>query len=76
MKIRAKKIFWYEEPVFCERVNGEKYPLPTVPKGDPAKIAILTTPMSTASTNSVEVSRPEGDGIIEEALKRGIRQAD
>lgn len=76
MKIRAKKIFWYEEPVFCERVNGEKYPLPTVPKGDLAKIAILTTPMSTASTNSVEVSRPEGDGIIEEALKRGIRQAD
>nr|UVN17842.1 hypothetical protein pPsy0479a_00010 [Pseudomonas syringae] len=42
--IRARKIFWYEEPVFKERAG---MPTPDVPKGDATKIDALTVPVRT-----------------------------
>ncbi|KPW65269.1 hypothetical protein ALO78_200067 [Pseudomonas amygdali pv. ciccaronei] len=42
--IRARKIFWYEEPVFKERAG---MPTPDVPSGDASKIDALTVPVRT-----------------------------
>jgi type IV secretion system protein VirD4 len=45
--IRARKIFWYEEDVFKERVN---MPVPFVPIGDASKIDQLTKPVRTVES--------------------------
>ncbi|KOP53742.1 type IV secretory system conjugative DNA transfer family protein [Pseudomonas coronafaciens] len=42
--IRARKIFWYEEPVFKKRAG---MPTPDVPSGDASKIDALTVPVRT-----------------------------
>ncbi|TSC23861.1 conjugal transfer protein, partial [Pseudomonas sp. ST1] len=42
--IRARKIFWYEEPVFKERAG---MPTPDVPIGDASKIDALTVAVRT-----------------------------
>jgi type IV secretion system protein VirD4 len=42
VNIRARKIFWYEEPVFKERAN---MPTPLIPVGDASKIDQLTIPV-------------------------------
>ncbi|MEN3262724.1 type IV secretory system conjugative DNA transfer family protein [Sodalis endosymbiont of Spalangia cameroni] len=76
MKIRARKIFWYDEPIFCERVNEAHYPLPEVPESDTARIERLVVPVRTQNAHGVAVSRPEGDGLREEASRRAVRQAD
>lgn len=39
LKIRCRKIFWYEEPEFLERAN---WPTPPVPSGDAALIDAMT----------------------------------
>ncbi|WP_016857439.1 type IV secretory system conjugative DNA transfer family protein [Candidatus Williamhamiltonella defendens] len=43
LKMLARKIFWYEEPVFQERVN---LPLPSVPAGEVNAIDSLIVPMN------------------------------
>jgi type IV secretion system protein VirD4 len=47
--IRARKIFWYEEDVFKERVN---MPVPFVPIGDASKIDQLTKPVRTVESKA------------------------
>jgi type IV secretion system protein VirD4 len=54
-KIRSRKIVWYEEEVFRQRVEGFKPP--PVPVGDASKIDALTVPVRTSATK-VALSAP------------------
>ncbi|WP_324729653.1 type IV secretory system conjugative DNA transfer family protein, partial [Pseudomonas chlororaphis] len=42
INIRARKIFWYEEPVFMARAH---MPTPSLPVGDASKVDALTVPV-------------------------------
>lgn len=70
MKIRCRKIFWYEEPVFRARVNEDTYPLPPVPAGDATKVETLVVPMTTAKKGPVTLSSPQGDSLKDEQRRR------
>lgn len=69
LKIRARKIKWYEEAIFRDRVNPERYPLPPVPVGDPEKIKGLVKPVA-APTKSVKLATPQADDIHRENARR------
>ncbi|SEL88635.1 type IV secretion system protein VirD4 [Kosakonia sacchari] len=69
MKIRARKIKWYEEPVFRERADPDRYPLPPVPAGNAALIDSLVVPV-TLSSQKVHLSSPKGDDIHAEKARR------
>lgn len=69
LKIRARKIKWYEEPIFKERVDPAKYPLPPVPVGDASKINGLTKSVI-APSQTVKLSTPQGDDIRRENARR------
>lgn len=70
LKIHAKKIMWYEEPVFKERVDPQRYPLPPVPVGDPEKMKGLVKSVVAPSRN-VKLASPQGDDILQENARRG-----
>lgn len=76
LKIKARKIFWYEEPVFRARVNDEMYPLPAVPKGDATRVIGLVVPVSGVNSSQVQMATPEGDALQDEALKRKALRVD
>lgn len=69
MKIRARKIKWYEEPVFRERADPARYPLPPVPAGNSALIDSLVVPV-TLPAQKVHLSSPKGDDIHAEKARR------
>lgn len=71
MKIRAKKIFWYEDEVLKSRVDDRRYPLPAIPKGDADKAKTLVVPMG-QSTKSVSMASPHGDAMREESNRRRV----
>jgi type IV secretion system protein VirD4 len=62
--IRARKIFWYEEPVFKERAN---MPTPPVPKGDASLIDSLTVPVRTVEA---KVALSDGQQLQAEQQQR------
>ncbi|MNQ66886.1 Type IV secretory system Conjugative DNA transfer [compost metagenome] len=66
INIRARKIFWYEEPVFKARAN---LPTPALPIGDASKIDALTVPIRTVEPKSA-VRAPHDQQLREEQQKR------
>jgi type IV secretion system protein VirD4 len=73
LSIKARKLFWYEEPVFKERVN---MPLPPIPIGDKAQIDNLVIPMHRMKSQGVKLSTPEGDDLYREQNKRDVNKFD
>lgn len=69
MKIRAKKIFWYKEPIFVERADTKIYPIPVVPKGDPEQLKGMVKSV-VKQNQSLKLSRPQGDDILNESRRR------
>lgn len=69
LKIRARKIKWYEEPLLRERTDPERYPLPPVPMGNAQIVDSLVVPV-TAPVQSVKLARPQGDDIHAEKARR------
>ena len=66
IKIRARKIFWYEEDVFNERAHMTP---PTIPLGDAAKIDDLTVSVRTVEAK-VAVAAPHDQQLRNEQEKR------
>ncbi|PUA41493.1 conjugal transfer protein [Pseudomonas protegens] len=66
LNIRAKKIFWYEEPVFIERAG---LPLPVLPTADLAKLATITVAVR-IEEKTVEVVAPHDQAFVQEQQKR------
>lgn len=73
MKIRARKLFWYKEDVFKERVN---MPLPPIPTGDKDKIAALVVPVRRKQQSSVTMASPHIDDLRKEQEKRQVPRID
>ncbi|MCR8998694.1 type IV secretory system conjugative DNA transfer family protein [Rahnella perminowiae] len=69
MKIRAKKIKWYEEKIFQERVNRERYPLPPVPVGNVERLKGLVKSVIQPN-KGVKLATPQGDDIRHEDARR------
>ena len=69
INIRARKIFWYEEPVFKQRAN---LPTPLCPVGDSEKIDALTIPVRIAELKAT-VSAPHDAHMRAEQSKRAAR---
>lgn len=69
MKIRARKIKWYEEPLLRERTDPERYPLPPVPMGNAQIVDSLVVPVQSSAQN-VKLARPQGDDIHAEKARR------
>lgn len=70
MNMRVEKIFWYKEPIFKERVDEKKYPLPDIPEGDTSKIEGLVVPVRPPVKKNVSISSPEGDDLNAEQKRR------
>lgn len=71
VKIRARKIFWYEEEVFKDRAF---MPVPVLPVGDAMKIDALTVPVRTVEPK-VAVTAPHDQQLRDEQEKRTTPQA-
>lgn len=69
MKIKAKKIMWYNEAIFKERTDKKKYPLPVVPKGSLDQLKGLTKSVVRQS-QSLKLAKPQGDDILKEKARR------
>ncbi|EDR3562094.1 type IV secretory system conjugative DNA transfer family protein [Salmonella enterica subsp. enterica serovar Benue] len=71
LKIKARKIFWYEEEKLKVRAN---LPLPSIPKADESRISSLTVP-ATLPDASVEFTASMQQNIkAEEARRKKITQ--
>lgn len=66
INIRARKIFWYEEPVFKARANLAR---PALPVGDATKIDELTKPVRTVEAKAA-VRAPHDQQLLDEQYKR------
>lgn len=66
VSIRARKIYWYEEPAFKARAH---LPLPPIPVGDADKIDALTIPVRVIE-QAVAVVAPHAGHMIDEAKRR------
>lgn len=66
INIRARKIFWYEEPVFKKRAN---LPSPVCPVGNTEKIDALTVPVRYVEMKAA-VSSPHDAHLRAEQSKR------
>jgi type IV secretion system protein VirD4 len=69
LKIRARKIFWYEEEVFKARAH---LPTPKCPVGDTAKIDALTVPVRYIELKAA-VSAPHDAHLRAEQSKRAAQ---
>lgn len=69
LKIRARKIFWYEEEVFKARAH---LPTPKCPVGDTAKIDALTVPVRYIEMKAA-VSAPHDAHLRAEQSKRAAQ---
>ncbi|MGP5367275.1 type IV secretory system conjugative DNA transfer family protein [Pseudomonas helleri] len=67
LKIRARKIFFYEEDVFKERAN---LPQPTLPMGDASKIDALVVPVRMVEAK-VAFQAPHDEKLRAEHQMRG-----
>lgn len=70
LQIRARKISWYEEPVFKERAN---WPTPSVPVGNADLIDSLTVPVRIAEP-TVALTAP-GEQAIRKAQEQRLQAA-
>lgn len=66
INILARKIFWYEEPVFIKRA---RMPVPELPVGDVSKIDALTIPVRFSETKAA-VAAPFNQALADEQKKR------
>ncbi|HAS8353306.1 TPA: type IV secretory system conjugative DNA transfer family protein [Vibrio vulnificus] len=74
LKILARKIFWYEEPVFKDRAGLTP---PSVPAGDAAAIDGLVVPMTGGKpAASVTIAPPHDSDMNREQMRRTRNPAD
>ncbi|MFW3065962.1 type IV secretory system conjugative DNA transfer family protein [Pseudomonas aeruginosa] len=71
LSIRARKIFWYEEPVFKERAN---MPPPALPTADLEKLKNITVPVRIEEKTAAVVA-PHDEQIKAEQQKRTSKSA-
>ncbi|MFO7012773.1 type IV secretory system conjugative DNA transfer family protein, partial [Pseudomonas aeruginosa] len=71
LSIRARKIFWYEEPVFQERAN---MPPPALPTADLEKLKSITVPVRIEEKTAAVVA-PHDAQIKAEQQKRTSKSA-
>ncbi|MGJ6056317.1 type IV secretory system conjugative DNA transfer family protein, partial [Pseudomonas aeruginosa] len=71
LSIRARKIFWYEEPVFQERAN---MPPPALPTADLEKLKSITVPVRIEEKTAAVVA-PHDAQIKAEQQKRTSKNA-
>lgn len=69
LKIRAKKIMWYKEPVFLERANVKNYPLPAIPVGNTEQLKGMVKSVVKQS-QSMKLAKPLGNDILKEKARR------
>lgn len=73
LNILARKIFWYEEPVFRARVG---LPLPPVPVGDATAVGAMVIPVGHKMASMVTLSPPHDSDMHLEQQRRGMPAAD
>lgn len=69
LKIRANKIFWYNEKVFLERTDTKIYPIPTVPVGNLEQMKGMVKSV-VRQNQSLKLAKPQGDDILKEKSRR------
>lgn len=67
LKVRARKIFYYEEPVFKARADMTP---PDVPEGDLIKVNSLTVPVALPKPKTVAVIAPHLQAMLAEQQRR------
>lgn len=69
LKIRANKIFWYNEKIFLERTDTNIYPVPTVPMGNLEQMKGMVKSV-VRQNQSLKLAKPQGDDILKEKSRR------